>query len=444
MKKLLALLLALVTMFSVFSLSACGDKEEEVDTGVVTNFVFNGFENFDKDFLTMRVVDWSFGSVHQNFDKKYVKFGESSALFRPIGEIGYTGLPIIYLPLYSNRFEYDYKDMSKVEKISAWYYNAEEETYRVGIGFQTTQIENGQTLDSAGRTVTKKFDLVPGWNYVEYELDPKYLESNSALDLTNVLGICLQFEYRNQMTDVAPYIYVDDIRFHVSETTVQGSSSFGLKADAEKGVWEIADFEDERQLQLFQVSGSYAENRRNTLEIVNANELSTTAKSGSNVLKITRHASYTTSHSYGFALSKDVLIEVFNTIGDDFIENPHNYALKIDYYNYSPIRLRSGYGFGSSCCTRNGPTWRYLDYIDPYTWGEFEIDVGWCDEYIYGHLTDPNPKSTYPRLLDGYTLEDAKFTTNPSNFTFTLPAYPTGDRRDVVFVLDNIGIERVA
>ena len=444
MKKLLALLLAVLTMFSALSLSACADNAEEEDTGVVTNFVFNGWEEFEKDFMVMRVVDWAFGSVHQNFDKKYVKFGESSALFRPYGEIGYYGLPVIYIPTYSNRYEYNYKDMSKVEKISAWFYNAEERDYKVGIGLQVGNISCNQTLDSTSRTVTQKFTLVPGWNYVEYDMDPKYLECQNLFDITNIYGVCIQFEYHNQLTDESPYIYVDDMRFHISEENVKGSESFGLKADAVNGVWEVADFEDARQSQMFTVASDVTESRRLTLEVVNANELSTTAKSGQNVLKITRHASYATSHTYGTGIAKEVLAEVFKTIGDEFVNNPDNYVLKLDYFNYSPIRQRAGYGFGSSCCTKNGPSWRYLDYIDPYTWGQFEVNLGWCDDYINSQLTDPNPKSTYPRLLDGYTLEDAKMSTNPSNFTFSLPAYPTGDRRDVVFVLDNIRIERIA
>ena len=196
MKKLLAILLSVLTMFSALSLSACadnGDKGE--DSGAVTNIVFNGFENFDKDFLTMRVVDWAFGSAEQNFDKKYVKFGDSSVLFRPAGEIGYYGRPIIYLPTYSTRFEYNYKDMTKVETISAWFYNAQDRIYRVGMGLQTGTVSCNQTMDNVARTNTQKFDLVPGWNYVEYDMDHKYLECQGGLDLTNVFGICIQFEF---------------------------------------------------------------------------------------------------------------------------------------------------------------------------------------------------------------------------------------------------------
>ena len=452
MKKLLAILLAALTMFSALSLSACADNaDEDKDSAAVTNFVFNGFEDFDKDFLTIRVVDWAFGSVNQNFDKKYVKFGEASALFRPYGEIGYRGLPIIYLPMYSTRFGYDYKDMTKVEKISAWFYNAQEDTYKVGLGLQTATISCNQTVDTTSRTITQKFDLVPGWNYVEYDMDPKYLNCQTSLDLTNIFGMCIQFEYCNELVEEAPYIYVDDIRFHLSEETVTGSESFGLKSDAENGVWEVADFEDERQAQMFYVSADIAENRRCTVEVVNANEVNTTAKSGQNVLKITRHASYTTSHTYNTGIAQDVLEEVFKTIGQDLVDNPDNYVLKLDYFNNNPTRQRVGYSFGSSVCTRNCPTWRYLapdkeqqDWMEPYTWGTFEVNLGWCNTRIYNQLTSENPQSTYPKLLDGYTLEDAKMTTNPSKFSFSFQAYSNGDRRDVIILLDNIRIERIA
>ncbi|MBE5754121.1 MAG: hypothetical protein E7340_02135 [Clostridiales bacterium] len=444
MKKLLAILLAALTMFSALSLSACADNGDKGEGGATTNIVFNGFEDFDRDFLTIRVVDWAFGSVNQNFDKKYVKFGEASALFRPYGEIGYRGLPIIYLPMYSTRFEYNYKDMTKVEKISAWFYNAQEETYKVGIGLQTATVDCGQTLDSTSRTVTQKFNLVPGWNYVEYDMDPKYLNCQTGVDLTNIFGMCIQFEYCNELVEEAPYIYVDDIRFHLSEETVTGSETFGLKADAENGVWEVADFEDVRQAQMFTIGTEIAENRRCTIEVVNANELSTTAKSGQNVLKVTRHASYTTSHTYSTGISGDVLSEVFKTIGKDLVDHPENYVLKLDYFNYNPTRQRAGYNFGSSLCTRNCNTWRYLDYVEPYTWGSFEVNIGWCQSYLYGQLTSENPVSTYPKLLDGYTVEDAKFTTNPSTFGFSFAKYTNNDRRDMVFVFDNIRVERIA
>ena len=244
----------------------------------------------------------------------------------------------------------------------------------------------------------------------------------------------------------SPYIYVDDIRFHLNETDDFSSESFGLKADATNGVWEVADFEDARQAQFITVSNNtYPENRRLNAEVINANEASTTAVSGQNVLKITRHASYTTSHSYGFSLSGKVWQEVFATIGNDLVENPSNYVIKFDWYVMAPNATSLSYSFMSFACTRGGPSWAHSNpSASAYEWKTHTVNIGKMDTEIYGQLTSSEPKSTYPRLLDGYTVDDAKFSVNPGSFSITLPKYPTGDRRDIAVLFDNFRVERVA
>lgn len=446
MKKLLAIILAVLTMLSALSMVACNEEADNSGTQDTSNILFNGFEQFERDFLTMRVVDHAFGSVNICRDKNFVKFGEASALFRPRGTYHGTGKPIIYLPLYSDRFEYDYTDITKFEKISAWFYNAQEEPFRVGMGLQTATISCNQTLDSTSRTVAKSFDLLPGWNYVEYDLDPKYLDCTTTLDRSHAYGMFIQFEYVDPFrTEESPYIYCDDIRIHTSETAVQGSSTFGLKADAEAGVWEVANFEDERQLQFFNIASNVVETRRATLEVVNASEVNTSATSGSNVLKATLRSSYAANHSCTFTLSGQVLREVFATIGSDIIEHPENYSLCYDYFiasAESPGTFRGS--LKSAACTSGIPSWACPAQasVDPYTWGTYEINIGWIDQNTQKYLHMLPYKSTYPKLKDGYIDDQALVSLNPDTLTFIVPGLQPG-AKDINYVIDNIRIVRL-
>lgn len=453
MKKLLAILLAVVTMFSTLSLMACGEKDNG-ETGNANNFVFNGFEDFERDFHIMRVVDWSFGSVDINRDKKYVKYGEASAHFRPVGTVHGTGLPIIHIPTYSLRYEYDYKDMSKVEKISAWFYNAQDEEFTVGMGLQTGKITIGQTLNEAPRTVAQKFHLQPGWNYVEYDMDPKYLECTSHLNIKDVWGIFINFEYVDPLRvghENAPHIYCDDIRFHTVEDKVEASTSFNLKSDPVNGVWEIADFEDERQAQFFSLATA-VETRRPTLEVVNASSLNIAAKSGKNVLKVVQRSSFSSSHYYTLYLSGAPIKEAADAIGQDLIDNPHKYKLVVDYYNGSDLpNSTSGlasWTYSTTVCDRNGPTWRKFNNVDPFTWGQFTMHMDCVDRHLKGQIeakqADPNSSSysNYPTLLPGYTLEDAKFSTAPKSLNISLYGM-ANNSPDRIIIIDNIRIERI-
>ena len=79
-----------------------------------------------------------------------------------------------------------------------------------------------------------------------------------------------------------------------------------------------------------------------------------------------------------------------------------------------------------------------------HVWGSFSRTLDALDTEIYKQLVAEEQKSTYPKLLDGYTVDDAKFTTNPGYFSFNMPKYPDGDRRPIVLIIDNIRIERIA
>ena len=456
MKKIIALFLAIISMFSALSLVACAKEPETKNTN---NILFNGFENFEKDFLVMRVVNWDFGSASIEYDKKFVKFGNASAKFNPVSGLFGTGRPIIYIPTYSARYGYDYTDFTKTEKLSAWFYNDQDEVKYVGLGLQIGEIINHDTLSCAGRTPAMRFALAPRqWTYVEYGLNPYYLNCNSGLDLSNVLGVYVQFDYVDPYRDVSPDIYMDDFRFHFSDTPVVGED-FVLKTDAQNGVWEIADFEDERQFQFMSLgSNDKSEFQRASVEVVSASSVGTTAKSGTNVLKMTRRSCASSSQSQSVILSANVIAKALANVGKDALDNPQNYKIVIDYYNYSPVRQRAGFTFTANVATKSAPTWIYLEYVDPYTWGTFERTLDYFNNLLYDRITVEGEarKSTYPSLKEEYAYlydkttklpakEDAKWFTDFGGGTlnFSLTGMSADDRREKYFILDNIRIERI-
>ena len=455
MKKIIALLLAIISMFSALSLMACQEEPEVKDTN---NVLFNGFENFEKDFLVMRVVNWDFGKVNIEYDKKFVKFGEASAKFNPASGLFGTGRPIIYIPTYSARYGYDYSDFTKTEKISAWFYNDQDEVKYVGLGLQIGQIINHDTLSCVGRTPAMRFALAPReWTYVEYELNPYYLNCNSSLDLSEVLGVYVQFDYVDQYRETSPDIYMDDFRFHLSDTPVVGED-FSLKSDAENGVWELADFEDERQFQFFTLGGlDKSEFERASIEVVSASSVGTTAKSGNNVLKITRRCCASSSKLQSVILTSEIIERAIKNIGQDALDNPQNYKFVVDFYNYSSVKQRAGFSYTANVATKSTPTWVYLGYVEPYSWGTFERTLDYFNTTLYDRITieGEERKSTYPELKEEYKYlydaatklpakEDTKwFTEFGGTINFSLSGMSADDRREKYFILDNIRIERV-
>lgn len=211
-KKILSLVLASLVAISSFSLIGCNVelpflKKEEAKPEQI---VLADFEKFEPDFQLIRISKF-FGAVSVNTDTKYVKNGKTSAKVQPLGHVPSKSQPMMFFPLSSARFEYDYKDFSYYDNVNMWVYNAEEETIDVEIGFVEKMLDIKDYATIPGEINTLK----PGWNKVVYYPDLNSL--NLVCDVTNFLGVYLRFPNTpSYELEDAPLLYIDDVQLKVS------------------------------------------------------------------------------------------------------------------------------------------------------------------------------------------------------------------------------------
>lgn len=432
-KKIISLLMSVISTFAACAMASCDFSTEKTKTEEPTNIVLNDFETFEEDFLTIRPLN-NFGKININYDKEYVKFGKASAKIEASSGTFETPKPTMILPTYSTRFSYDYKDFSKTEKVSVWLYNAEEKELSVGLGLQIGKWVSGQWWDRVDRSTPLYYELKSGWNYIEYVVDPTYLAYQGQANIKNIHGLFFEFEYCSQFADV-PVIYMDDLRLHLSKTEITGSE-YEIKADTQKGVWEIADFEDERQgMFLYMRNYSEGETLRMNARVVNASKYNTTAKSGNNVLELTMHAGSGSGWPRA-TLSSKALAKVIEKIGQDFVEHPENYQISFDYYNASPVEHSLSVVYENEAMTTTLNPWQNIKCA-PYTWSTYTISITKINNTLAGAV-----ESGY--LKEGYTADDLKCEKYPVNIVFSGSAFASAnDTRDRYYLIDNIRIEKV-
>ncbi len=430
-KRIISSLLTVCTALTACMLVACKDKDQNLEENV-TDIVFNGFEDFEKDILSIRPLN-NFGKLNINREKEYVKFGDASLKIEASSGTWETAKPTMILPTYSTRYEYDYKDFSKTEKISAWLYNAEERELSVGVGLQIGKWSCGQWWDRVDRCTPLYYTLQSGWNYVEYTVDPTYLAYQGNADIKNIQGLFFEFEYCSQFSDV-PVIYMDDLRLHFSESEIVGSE-YVLKADAEKGVWEVADFEDARQgMFMYMRSSAEGENGRMNARVVNASKYNTVAKSGNKALELTLHAGL--SGWPRVTLSSKVLKKAIDAIGQDFIDHPENYRLCFDYYNGSPLKHSLSILYENAATATTLNPYKNIS-CDPYTWSTYEISFKAINDTL-------KTAAENEKIKEGYTADDLRCEKHPVNIVFSGAAFANADdTRDRYFLIDNIRIEKI-
>ena len=437
MRKIIALLLTLVTLLGVTGLTAC--KEETVATK--SSIVLDGFEEFEKDFLTLRSIH-HFGKINMNTDKEFVKFGNGSAKIEPYGPTDTTAKPILVVQNSSERYEYDYSDYTKVNKISAWFYNAEERDLTVGVGLAFSNVYSyNNRRDALDRTSAITYVLTPGWNYVEYKIEPTYLSLYERFNVENVCAIYFEFEHTNELEAVAPVIYMDDVRLHYLEDAVTGEE-ITLNSDSEKGVWELADFEDVRQ-NFFWYSrhDSVRTDARLETNVISPTKYNVIAPSGNNVLEVVRRSGQIGTSTYPrLWFSSDIFNRVVAEIGEDFKNNPQNYNLVFDYYNASPLddnllTVRCG------AAGIEGSVQLDVSVNCPaYTWATYSMNISKINDKFVQDFNKGDKKSI---LVTGN--QPAVFSNAPGEIVIASATYSgEEDLRDRVFLIDNIRIERVA
>lgn len=268
MKKLALFLIAAVMTISSLGLIGCGKKEE-----ISQDVVLADFEQWAPDFQIMRPMN-NFGAVSKNDTLDYVKSGSHSAKLQPMGGYSKMTVPYVYFNLVSEYFEYDYRDLTEYEYISLHIYNAQSVDKTMDVGLVTGIADINTTERLKGMSVTLK----PGWNEVSYF--PELSLINISYDVTNILGIYLEFENAGvREKKDAPVYYLDDIVLHKVKKPVEVEDIVTLSAG------EICDFEKSYQKYILSTDVSNPKCVP-TLSIVTAENEGIPAVSGSKVLKL--------------------------------------------------------------------------------------------------------------------------------------------------------------
>ncbi len=230
MKKLLSLVLVLVSIFSCF---ACAPEQETPQT-TPNKILINSFEK-ERDFNLLKVLG-TLGKVTFNKDSAYVKSGNGSAKITVVHDPYRDGAPKLYQSL-RNEFELtDYTNFDDMGFVTLSVYNAQDTVERFGIEpvFEFANAAYGMSFGNV-----KWFDLEPNsWTQINYSVEREYI----PLDGDNkhgVEGINFRFDRPKEVDKV---FYVDDINClktnipvqEITKTLVQDEvCSFDYKWQAE-------------------------------------------------------------------------------------------------------------------------------------------------------------------------------------------------------------------
>ena len=428
-KRIIATALAALTCISLCAFSSC-KKEEPQETTETTNVVkLNDFETFEKDVQLLRLMN-GFGAVNHNEDKTYVKSGERSVQLRPKGYNFATVPPYLVIPTYSQRFEYGYGDFTKVNHLSMWFYNAEETEIEVGVGLLEKAIQNGQWYSTGYRIPAMYYTLQPGWTKVQYDIIADWMSLHPSFTLSAVHGIYVECPYSaSPKLEDTPTLYLDDVQIHYQEQEHSKEMNIPLKADTQKGIWEIADFEDSIENSFFNMMYTGSTNHKShvpTAKVVHASKHGVITSEGENVLEITLRAG-TGEYGWPFLYGSAKLMKyAFKQVGQDLIDNPQNYQISFELYNTQDFKM--GMTFYPQSATGKDLTGQSVQ-AEAHSWIKYS--------YNLGKLNDASAKYNEAGEKD--------YITNPGRFVFASSQFNTAeDTSDRHVLLDNIRIEKIA
>ena len=264
MKKFLASVLACSCMISLFGCNR-NLQEDKKPTGETnpSEVLFADFESWEPDFQMCRISNY-FGKVSLNSDEQYVKNGKHSARIDPVGN-GW-----MYFSTYSERFEYDYTDFTRLDCIRMEMYNPQSQNEKVSVGL----VSNPYALDQFTRAGGKQFTLKPGWNTLDYYIDASLV--SVIADMSDIRGVYMIFDplFLYEITDETPRYYLDNIRFRYKETPHVVESIFEFEEN------KIMDFEK------FYESNFYMNEFAIDMQMVKPGNYGVSNVSGSKALRI--------------------------------------------------------------------------------------------------------------------------------------------------------------
>ena len=274
---------AILICVSLVSVCACGGfsntSEEQSVTENSNEVLFADFEKWAPDFQLCRISNY-FGKVSMNTDDKYVHEGKRSARIDPVGN-GW-----MYFSTESETFGFDYTDFTHVDFIRMEMYNPQQTESSVEVGL----VSDPYALDQFTRAGGKKITLKPGWNTINYYIEPMLV--NVVASLSDIRGIYLIFDplFQYEITDETPKYYLDAIRINYKEEAHTTESSF------EFGENEIMDFEK------FYQSNFYINEQGIDMKIVKPSDYGVNATSGSKALRMVIPGSGSNLWKYHFEI----------------------------------------------------------------------------------------------------------------------------------------------
>ena len=384
-KGLIAILIIALLAVST-SLMACNRKKNNGETLPDANPLVWTIADFEtaKDFDLMR-VDQYFGAVYVNTDARFVKSGKRSAQMHPLGGARTGAMPIAFLPLKSELYDYDKTDVSAVKEITYEVYNNESEPVNVAVGLVITASPSSHT-----KTPIEYQAVAPGqWTTVTYKVDTSVLSLDN--EVMNFFGVYIAFENARSRDEAdAPDIYVDDIVMYSYETAPEIRNLIDLKEN------EYLDFESDWQ--------KYVLGTRNTdsapeLKIVKASDYKAgpapkagasdtraalTAPSGENVLRALAPVGENKASYYpGIKFSKRILKEsLFGQISES---DYGNVTFSLSIFNNSPYTQRFGIKFSNEA---GKEVYEQNIYPEPYQWVEYRITLMYLYEKLYAKYGD--------------------------------------------------------
>ncbi|MBO5481566.1 MAG: hypothetical protein J6A63_10305 [Clostridia bacterium] len=188
--------------------AACGGTTSSSGTDVAEN------EKLIADFETFRsctenvVYANHFGRFEHNTDKTYVTSGNASIKINAMGDRYMSSAQ----PNMQIRLQDDERDLTKLKRVTADFYNATDEDYEIGIFFKI-----GTSVQS-DTPVTKILLEKNKWTKVSKQMDIAVM--SLCNDMTNVNSVCFTFETCYD-TAQKKDVYIDNVRFEYSDETPQ-------------------------------------------------------------------------------------------------------------------------------------------------------------------------------------------------------------------------------
>lgn len=423
MKKLICLLLALITCFTSLFVVGCKDKKaEEVKDD--SKIMFADFEEWGPNFQTMALYGY-FGRITRNTDTKFVKGGNYSAKLQPVGGRVSITSPCFVMPLKSDLFDYDYSDFTYYEEVSAYLYNDSEKAITMTFGLAASHNNSTATLMAGEKVV-----LAPKtWTRASYLVDCTFL--SIAGDPTAISGVYFQFPDTGvEYPDQAPSIYLDNVV--LTKAAEQATIDGGLELDKTDTTTEICDFE-----KIWQKYAYRAEVREEIgeVKIVKAADYDITASSGENVLRVMRTNTIQTNFNV------TIPAQLMKAAGLDKVpeEDWASTYFCFDMYN------------DSDKFAQYHAIWAYTEsgtHIIPNKWKGPNAEGEYYWEPDNGYYTWPRPeygkwtsyKISLWELSQG--LNAKEYVTKTGGFAMTFATLPAAAGEEWVVFLDNFRLEK--